>query len=250
MNYPWNWSVFLQASPDGTGTYLDTLISGLGWTLAVALTAWVLALLLGTIVGVARTLPNPWVVHVATAWVDVFRNVPLLVQIFLWYFVFPEIVPQALGTAIKQVQPPWGAFLPATIGLALFTSARVAEQVRAGIQALPRGQGQAATALGLTLPQTYRHVLMPLALRIIVPPLTSEFLNAVKNSSVALTVGLVEVTAAARAIQEYSFQVFEAFTAATIIYVALNLCVVMLMKQVEERLSVPGLGPRPAGAGR
>lgn len=249
MNYPWNWAVFLQASPDGTGTYLDTLVSGIAWTLAVALTAWALALLLGTIVGVARTLPNKALVRLATAWVDVFRNVPLLVQIFLWYFVFPELLPQALGTTIKQIQPPWGAFLPATIGLALFTSARVAEQVRAGIQALPRGQAQAATALGLTLPQTYRYVLLPMSVRIIVPPLTSEFLNAVKNSSVALTVGLVEVTAAARAIQEYSFQVFEAFTAATIIYVVLNLCVVVLMRQVERRLAIPGLGARTAGAG-
>lgn len=247
MNYPWNWSVFLQDSPDGSGTYLDTLISGLGWTVMVSLSAWALALLLGTIVGVARTLPNRFVVRLAMTWVDVFRNIPLLVQIFLWYFVVPELLPATLGTAIKQIQPPWGAFLPATLGLALFTSARVAEQVRAGIQALPRGQLQAATALGLTLPQAYRHVLLPMALRIIVPPLTSEFLNAIKNSSVALTVGLVEVTAAARAIQEYSFQVFEAFTAATVIYVVLNLSVVALMKLLEVRLAIPGVGERTAG---
>jgi glutamate/aspartate transport system permease protein len=248
MNYPWNWAVFLQPSPDGTGTYLDTLVSGLVWTVSVALSAWALALVLGTLVGVARTLPNRAAVRLATAWVDVFRNVPLLVQIFLWYFVVPELLPAALGTALKQIQPPWGAFLPAALGLALFTSARVAEQVRAGIQSLARGQQQAATALGMTLPQTYRFVLLPMALRIIMPPLTSEFLNAVKNSSVALTVGLVEVTAAARAIQEYSFQVFEAFTAATVIYVVLNLAVVTLMKLLEKRLAVPGLA-RASGAG-
>ena len=248
MNYPWNWAVFLQPSPDGTGTYLGTLVSGLVWTVSVALSAWTLALVLGTIVGVARTLPNRAVVRLATAWVDVFRNVPLLVQIFLWYFVVPELLPAALGTALKQIQPPWGAFLPATLGLALFTSARVAEQVRAGIQALARGQQQAATALGMTLPQAYRFVLLPMAMRIIMPPLTSEFLNAVKNSSVALTVGLVEVTAAARAIQEYSFQVFEAFTAATVIYVVLNLAVVLLMRRLEKRLAVPGLA-WAAGAG-
>jgi glutamate/aspartate transport system permease protein len=250
MSYPWNWSVFLQVSPDGTGTYLDTLFSGLRWTLAVSLTAWVLALLLGGAIGVVRTLPNKHAARFATAWVDLFRNIPLLVQIFLWYFVFPELLPQALGTAIKQIQPPWGAFLPAVLGLALFTSSRVAEQVRAGIESLPRGQRLAAMALGLTLPQAYRYVLLPIAGRIIVPPLTSEFLNCVKNSSVALTVGLVEVTAAARAIQEYSFQVFEAFTAATLIYVVLNLCVVALMRLIESRLAVPGLGMNPGATGR
>lgn len=242
MNYPWNWAVFLQPSADGSGTYLDTLISGFGWTVSVALIAWAVALVLGIGVGVARTLPHAGIRRAAILWVDVFRNVPLLVQIFVWYFVVPELLPAAWGTAIKKVPPPWGAFLPATLGLALFTSARVAEQVRAGLESLPRGQRDAAIAMGLTLPQAYRFVLLPVALRIVIPPLTSEFLNTIKNSSVALTVGLIEVTAAARAIQEYSFQVFEAFTAATIIYVTLNLLVVRLMRVLERRLAVPALG--------
>lgn len=220
---------------------METLIGGLGWTLAVALTAWVIALVLGLLIGVLRTLPSRAANGVAIAWVDIFRNVPLLVQIFLWYFVFPEILPDAMGTFIKRLQPPWSAFIPATIGLALFTSARVAEQVRAGIQSLPAGQRLAGTAMGLTLPQTYRYVLLPVALRIIVPPLTSEFMNTVKNSSVAVTVGLVEVTAAARSMQEFSFQVFEAFTAATIIYLVINLCVVAGMRLIEAKVAVPGL---------
>ncbi len=241
MNYPWNWSVFWQPSPDGRGSYLDTLIIGLGWTLAVALVAWVLALLLGVVIGVMRTVPNRSANRVASLWVDIFRNIPLLIQIFLWYFVVPEILPEALGTFIKRLQPPWGAFLPATVGLALFTSARVAEQVRAGIQSLPAGQRLAGTALGLKVWETYRYVLLPVALRIIVPPMTSEFMNTVKNSSVALTVGLIEVTAAARSMQEFSFQVFEAFTAATIIYVMVNLCVVAGMRFLEWRVAVPGL---------
>ncbi len=241
MNYPWNWSVFWQLSPDGRGTYLDTLVVGLGWTLAVALTAWVLALALGLLIGVMNTLPSRTANRFAAAWVDLFRNIPLLVQIFLWYFVFPEVLPEELGTSLKHLPPPWAAFIPATLGLALFTSARVAEQVRAGIQSLPKGQRQAGTALGLTLPQTYRYVMLPVALRIIVPPLTSEFMNTIKNSSVALTVGVFELTAAARSMQEFSFQVFEAFTAATIIYIAINLCVVAGMRLIETKIAVPGL---------
>src|SRR5205085_10369749 len=103
---------------------------------------------------------------------------------------------------------------------------RVAEQVRAGVLSLSRGQGLAGLALGLTLPQTYAYVLLPMAFRIMLPPLTSEFLNIIKNSAVALTIGLMELTASARAMSEFSFQVFEAFTAATIIYLVINVTVV------------------------
>ena len=132
--------------------------------------------------------------------------------------------------------------------LGLYTSVRVAEQVRAGIQSLPRGQGMAGTALGLTLSQTYRFVLLPMAYRIILPPLTSEFMNIIKNSSVALTIGLVELTAAARSMQEFSFQVFEAFTAATLIYIVTNIIVVTGMRRLERHVAVPGfIGPVQTG---
>ena len=239
MKYNWNWSIFGQLSPDGRGTYLDTLIAGLGWTLATALSAWVIALALGMLVGVVRTTPLRRLARLGDAYVELFRNIPLLVQMFLWFFVVPELVPPAVGTWLKQL--PRSSFYTAVVCLAFYTSARVAEQVKAGIQSLPRGQRMAGTALGLTLPQAYRHVLLPLALRIVMPPLTSEFLNVIKNSAVALTIGLVELTAAARSIQEFSFQVFEAFTAATLIYLVLNLIVVIGMRWLERRVAVPGL---------
>jgi len=250
VKYNWNWGIFWQLSPDGRGTYLDTLIAGLAWTLATALAAWVIALILGMIVGVIRTTPVRWLRLLGDAWVEIFRNVPLLVQMFLWFFVFPELLPAAAGTWLKQL--PRSAFYTAVVCLGLYTSARVAEQTRAGIQSLARGQRMAGIALGLTLPQTYRFVLLPMALRIVMPPLTSEFLNVIKNSAVALTIGLVELTAAARSIQEFSFQVFEAFTAATLIYMALNLLVVTGMRWLEKRLAVPGLlggGPAMPQAG-
>ena len=252
MHYNWNWHIYWQQSPDGSGTYLHTLFVGLGWTLALALLAWVLALLLGIVVGVVRTTPLRLLERIGNAYVEVFRDIPLLVQMFLWYFVMPELVPKALGDWIKQMPPPWGAFVPAVLCLGSFTSARVAEQVRAGINSLPRGQHMAGTALGLTLPQTYRYVLLPMALRIIVPPLGSEFLNIIKNSAVALTINVVELTASARAMQEYSFQVFEAFTAATLIYLMVNLVVVKLMHSIERKVAVPGMigtarGTTPVG---
>jgi glutamate/aspartate transport system permease protein len=241
MNYNWNWGIFFQAEPGGTGTYLHYLIVGLGWTMLTALAAWILALAIGSIVGTLRTTPMPWVVRIGNAYVEIFRNVPLIVQMFLWFYVVPEVLPKGLGEAIKQMPPPWGMFVPAVLCLALFTSVRVAEQVRAGIQSLPRGQGLAGTAVGLTLGQTYRYVILPQAFRIIMPPLTSESMNIIKNSSVALTIGLLELTGRARAMQEFSFQVFEAFAAATVIYLLTNLVVVLGMRALERKVRVPGL---------
>jgi glutamate/aspartate transport system permease protein len=241
VNYNWNWAILWAPAPDGTGIYLWWLISGLGWTLATALLAWFIALALGSAVGTVRTTPLAWAVRLGNAYVEFFRNIPLLVQMFLWYFVLPEVLPRALGETLKQMVPPWASFWPAVLCLGFYTSARVAEQVRAGIQSLPRGQGMAGTALGLTLPQTYRYVLLPQAFRIILPPLTSEFMNIIKNSAVALTIGLVELTARARSMQEFSFQVFEAFTAATVIYICVTLIVVYGMRRVEKRVQVPGL---------
>jgi glutamate/aspartate transport system permease protein len=250
VNYNWNWRIFFETAADGRSTWLATLFHGLGWTLATALCAGIIALLLGSLIGVIRTTPNKWAVRIGNAYVELFRNIPLLVQLFLWYFVLPEVLPKAVGDAIKRMPPPWASFVPAVIGLGLFTAARVAEQVRAGIQSLPRGQRMAGTAMGLSLAQTYRYVLLPMAYRIILPPLTSETMNLIKNTSVALTIGLVELTAAARALQEFTFQVFEAFTAATIIYIIVNLIVVNLMRWLERRVSVPGfIGPAAVGGG-
>ena len=248
MNYTWNWHIFGEMSPDGVHTYMDTLWAGLTWTLATAGVAWIMALVLGMVIGTIRTLPNKWVLALANAYVELFRNVPLLVQMFLWYFVMPELLPTDLGNWVKSL--PNAPFITAVLCLGFFTSARVAVQVTAGIEALPRGQKLAGTALGLTLPQTYRFILLPMAARVILPPLTSEFLNIIKNSSVALTIGLVELTASARAIQEFSFQVFEAFSAATIIYVVVNLAVVVLMQLIEKKVAIPGFvvaGSRTGG---
>ena len=249
MGYHWNWKILFATEPGGSGTFLQYLVVGLGWSLAAALCAWVIALVVGAIVGTLRTTSNPWVVRLGNAYVEIFRNVPLLVQMFLWFFVFPEVVPTSWGDAIKQMPPPWGSFLPAVLCLGLFTSVRVAEQTRAGIQSLPRGQRMAGTAMGLTQYQTYRYVILPQAFRIILPPLTSEFMNIIKNSSVALTIGLMELTARARAMQEFSFQPFEAFAAATVLYIVTCLVVVIFMRWLEMRVRVPGLIAIGAGGG-
>jgi len=207
-------------------------------TIETALLAWVIALVTGSIVGVLRTLPSKTAQWIGFLYVEFFRNMPLLVQLFLWFFVLPELLPRAAGLWLKQL--PNAPFWTAAIGVGLFMSARVAVQLAAGVGSLPRGQKQAATALGLTTVQTYRYVLLPMAYRIVLPPLTSEFLSTIKNTAVAITIGLMELTGQARAMQEFSFQVFEAFTAATLMYLLINFIVVTAMGFLERKIAVPG----------
>jgi glutamate/aspartate transport system permease protein len=238
VNYNWNWHTFFEPNPMGTGTYLDMLLSGLVLTIETALLAWIIALVCGSVVGVLRTLPSKTASWIGFLYVEFFRNMPLLVQLFLWFFVLPELLPRAAGLWLKQL--PYAPFWTAAIGVGLFMSARVAVQLGAGISSLPRGQKQAATALGLTTSQTYRYVLLPMAFRIILPPLTSEFLNTIKNTAVAITIGLIELTGQACSMQEFSFQVFEAFTAATVMYLLINFIVVTAMRFLERRVAIPG----------
>jgi glutamate/aspartate transport system permease protein len=238
VNYHWNWHIFWEPAPSGTGTYLDMLLAGLVLTIETALGAWIIALLFGSIVGVLRTLPSQTASRIGFLYVEFFRNMPLLVQLFLWFFVLPELLPHAWGIWLKQI--PNAPFYTTMIGVGFFMSARVAEQLRAGIGSLPRGQKLAATALGLTTTQSYRYVLLPIAFRIIMPPLTSEFLNTIKNTSVGITIGLIELTGEARSMQEFSFQVFEAFTAATVLYLLVNIVVVVAMRLLERNLAIPG----------
>ncbi len=233
MQYNWNWGVLWQEP------YLGWLISGVGWTLAVSLAAWAIAFALGSVVGVARTLPNRWIAGAATVYVELFRNIPLLVQLFLWYFVVPELLPAEWGRWVKR-DMPLPEYTTAVVGLGFYTASRVAEQVRSGIQSIPRGQSMAGYASGLSTAQLYRHILLPVAYRLIVPPLTSEFLTIFKNSSLALTIGVLELTAQSRQITEYTFQGFEAFTAATVIYVVITLTVTAGMTLVERRARMPG----------
>ena len=239
MNYHWNWGVFFQEIPGGGEYYWELMVAGIGWTLAVSACAWVIALALGSVIGTIRTTTNPWLVLLAKTWVEVFRNIPLLVQMFLWYFVAPELIPP-LKRWVIQVDPGTAQFLAAIVCLGLFTSARIAEQVRAGIQSLSTGQRYAGMALGLTPTQVYRHVLLPMAFRIVIPPLTSESMNLIKNSSIALTIGLAELTFRAREMGEYTFNFFEAFTAATLIYIVIAMTANRVMATIERKTTVPG----------
>ncbi len=225
----------------GESSYLQWLLSAWGWTATVAVLGFLVALLLGVLVGTLRTLPaRPWLNRIAAGWVELFRNIPLLVQVFLWYHVAPVFVP-----ALKAV-PSW---LLVSVALGLFTSARIAEQVRAGIQSLPRGQRNAALALGLSNAQAYRRVILPVALRIMLPALTSEAMNIVKNSSVAFAVSIAELTQFALQAQEETARGIEIYLAVTLLYAATAFAVNRVLAAIEASVRVPGIGTAAAQKG-
>jgi amine acid ABC transporter, permease protein, 3-TM region, His/Glu/Gln/Arg/opine family len=236
MNYNWNWRIFWQESPNGVETYLDLLLSGLYWSIIIALASWVIALAIGSFIGVMRTTQSKFWNIFGQAWVEVFRNIPLLVQLFLWFFVAPELLPKEASMWVKQQSPIYTSI----ICLGFFTSARVAEQVRAGIEALPRGQSMASLALGMTSWQTYRYILLPTAYRIMLPPLTSEFLSLIKNTSVCFMIGVMDLMGQTNSMSEFTFQTFESLTAATVLYLLINLVVVMLARSLERKMAIPG----------
>jgi glutamate/aspartate transport system permease protein len=239
----WDWQVFCKSTlegevvagcfgRDGDITYLDWLLSAWGWTLSVAVLALVVALVVGSLIGILRTLPSKGWAFFGNAWTELFRNIPLLVQIFLWYHVLPQIFPVLKGVP---------SFVLVVVGLGFFTSARIAEQVKAGIQTLPRGQRYAGLALGLTLGQTYRHVILPMAFRIVIPPLTSESMNIIKNSSVAFAVSIAELTMFAMQAQEETSRGIEIYLAVTALYFVSAFTINRIAQFIEQRVRVPGM---------
>lgn len=237
MNYHWDWLFFFQEADDGL-KYYEWIISGMGWTVAVSLGALALALLLGSVLGVMRTTPNRVLVAIGDTYVDVFRNVPLIVQLFMWFFVIPEFLPEKLGLWVKQELP---YLVTAIIGLGLYTAARIAEQVKSGINALARGQRFAGLALGFTEWQTYRYVRLPMAYRIVLPAITSEAMNIFKNSAVTYAVGILELYFQYKQIIEKTSQVLEITIVVTAIYFGLAFAMNRVLAFIEKRSAVPGL---------
>ncbi len=243
----WNWEVFCKSTLEedfspvcfGTGgeiTYLDWMLSAWGWTLSVSALGLLVAMILGILMGTFRTLPpdnfiTRSLTTLGNVWVELFRNIPVLVQVFLWYHVVPALVPAMKGLP---------SFILVSLALGFFTSARIAEQVRAGIGALPRGQRFAAMAMGLTTMQSYRYVILPMALRIVIPPLTSESMNIIKNSSVAFAVSVAELTLFAMQAQEETSRGIEIYLGVTALYVISALTVNRVMAIIESRTRVPG----------
>ncbi len=232
MNYQFNWSVLWSGQ---SGSWL---LRGLGTTLALSGLAWLVAVALGIVSGAMRTVPWKPLRVVATFYVEFFRNVPLLVWMFFWYFGVPPLLP----LAIREWLFDHGAeFWAGMFALGVYHGARMSEVIRSGIQSIPKTQFEAAVAIGLTTFQAYRLVIVPIALRLIVPPATSESLNLLKTSSVALTISVAELTFQTRQIETYTARAIEALTAGTVIYLGLCVGIATIMAHVERRFAIPGL---------
>jgi len=232
VNYTFKWSV-LWSGQSG-----QWLLQGLITTLELSAIAWVIAVALGIVSGALRTVPLRPLRWGATFYVEFFRNVPLLVWMFFWYFGVPPLLPRG---AQDWLFNHGAEFWAATIALGVYHGARFSEIIRSGIGAIPRTQFEASLAMGLTTFQAYRLVILPVALRLIVPPGTSDTLNLLKNSSVALTISVAELTFQTRQIETYTAKAIEAFTAGTLIYLALCLSIATIMSRVEHHFAIPGL---------
>ncbi|WP_392561801.1 amino acid ABC transporter permease [Orbus sturtevantii] len=234
MNF--NWNLFFESTPYGDGIYLYWLLDGLVITISLAVSAWIIAFIFGSIIGIMRTLDSKIMRKLAIYYINIFRNIPLLVQIFLWYTLIPQMLSGSFKTwFMQELDPKVQIFMLATIALGLFTSARIAEQVRTGLQTLPRGQKYAGLALGLTKSQTYFYILLPNAYRRIIPTLTSEMTNIIKNSSVASTIGLLDLTGQIDRINESTNSIVEILCGITIAFALVNYAIIRIMRVVEKK---------------
>lgn len=232
MGYEFNWSV-LREQP-----YLHWLLTGASTTLVLAVCIWVLAFLAGSVVGVAGTFHNRVVRRITRVYVEVLRNIPPVVQLFLWYFVVPELLPTTWRRYVIY-DMPHPQFITCVVALGLFLSARIAEHVRAGIEAVPHRTVEAALATGLTPFQVYRFVRLPIAYRMLIPTLGSEMMIGLKITALGLTIGVMEMTARAHQIESFSGSGIEAFTAATIFYSVAAILLVVMITVFERLLKIP-----------
>jgi glutamate/aspartate transport system permease protein len=237
MTYDFTWSMLLEAP------YLDWIEDGVATTLSLGLLAWVIALALGLVIGIGRTLRPALPRLFCACYVELFRNVPLLVQLFLWLYVAPLLLPPQTRLWWNRLDS--GPFWTSVIALSFYTSARLAEQIRAALGAIPPGQYRAALSTGLTVVQAYRYVILPYAVRIVIPAITAEFVTIFKNTALTLTIGVMEISAVSRKIEAWSFKGIEAYSAASATYIATTLVVVLVMGWIERRAVIPGLIHRP-----
>jgi glutamate/aspartate transport system permease protein len=218
------------------------LLDGLWLTIQLGALAWILALSLGILFGTFRSV-RFWPLRIlGSVYVEIFRNIPFLVQLFFWFYAGPMILGKSLQFKINQISGL--NYYVAVFGLGLYTASRVAEHVRAGFASINHSQYDAVLSTGMTHLQMYWYVIIPYALRLIIPPLTTEFLTIFKNSAVAMTIGVAETTFMSYKIDEQTFHGLEATTGAMAIYLVLGMVVVKLMDLIESRFRIPGLVSR------
>ncbi len=230
LKYSFDWSIVTS------GKYFEWLVSGLKVTLELSAVGIVCAFILGLIIAVLRMSHFRPVRWIATAYLEFFRNTPLLVQIFFWYFGSYKVLPTVVNDWLNSTNFEFAA---AAIALTIYTSAFIAEDIRSGILSIPKEQMEAARSAGFSYLRSMQYIILPQAVRITVPPLVNQFLNLAKNSSLAMSIGVMELTYQARQVESYTFKGFEAFTAATVIYLVLSVVITALMDLYNKKVLNP-----------
>ena len=245
--------------------YWKAFLTGLGNTLRVAVIGIVLATVLGTLLGVGRFSANALVRGICLTYVEIIRNIPLLLQLLLWYLLCVEWLPDAMeaepfmGMYLTKsgLAIPWFGdvpeksgfgingglhispeFIALLLGLTLYTASYIAEIVRLGIASVPRGQREAALSLGLSRAQAMRLVLLPQALRVIIPPLTNQYLNLTKNSSLAVAVGYPELISIANTSINQTGRAVECIAVIMAVYLTLSLLTSLLMNLYNHHAAI------------
>lgn len=208
---------------------------GVALMLELTVLAWVLAMLVGTLLALLRMSRSKFAEGVVGAWVEYHQNVPMLVQIFLWYFGIATLLPSAAQIWLNQ---HGGAFTFATIAIGLASSAYMSEGLRSGIRSIPPSQIEAARALGLSYLQTFRHVVLPQALRASLPTLINHTVLLFKNTSLAMTIGVAELMYATREIESRTFKTIEVYLVATVLYLGISLLIMAAGGLAERRIRV------------
>jgi len=230
LKYTFDWSIVTS------GKYFEWLVSGMKITLELSAVGIIGAFVLGLLIAVMKMShfrPLRWI---ASAYLEFFRNTPLLIQIFFWYFGSYKVLPTVVNDWLNSTNFEFAA---AAIALTIYTSAFIAEDIRSGILSIPREQMEAARSAGFSYLRSMQYIILPQAVRITVPPLVNQFLNLAKNSSLAMTIGVMELTYQARQVESYTFKGFEAFTAATVVYLVLSVSITAFMDQYNKRVLNP-----------
>ncbi|MGE4299920.1 MAG: amino acid ABC transporter permease [Desulfovibrionaceae bacterium] len=241
FGYKFQWSVLYVDNATYGFNFGVELLRGVVMTIKISCISSAVALALGTAFGLGRLALFAPVRWLSTAYVEFFRNTPLLIQLFFWYFAFPQALPEALR---DQLFAGEFEFWIAVIGLSVYTGSFMAEVIRAGLQSIPKGLLEASYSSGLSYFQVLRHIILPLAFRAIIPPLGSEFLNNMKNSSLAMVVGVTELCWQSQQVESLTFKGFEATTAATVLYLSLSLSISAILNTVNRKLAIGAVAVR------
>lgn len=230
FNYQFDWAIVTS------GQYFEWIVSGIKVTIELSVVSIALSFILGLLIAVMRMSTVKPVLWFSHAYLEFFRNTPLLVQIFFWYFGSYQILPQSVNDWLNSVNFEFAA---AVIALTIYTSAFIAEDIRSGVRSIPKEQMEAARSSGFSYLRSMRYIVLPQAVRITIPPLINQFLNLTKNSSLAMTIGVAELTYQARQVESYTFKGFEAFTAATVVYLAMSIIITWLMTLYSKKILNP-----------